>query len=74
MQGYEFIKALKEIDIEELRMLHRTCVERIKEHSNSTEKQILSAAFLLADELATQHIFKDDNPLTEIDLVGILGG
>lgn len=67
--GKDFIGRLLEMSADELRRRYKDCCAKIANRSGVTDKQRLSAGYiLLADELATEWIFKDENGLKPYEL------
>ena len=62
--GREFVEIVNKIGFEKVAELQRDCFKLIK-RDNYESKQLLSlSALLIADQIATEFIFKDNNTLT----------
>lgn len=62
--GEEFVEILNNIGLDKVAELQRECFNLIKSDKYESKQLLSLSALLIADQIATQYIFKDDNALT----------
>ena len=68
--GKRYIDAVRKKDVSDLRQRYRDLQKELMQRSDTTDKQAYSmAAILLADEIACECIFEDEQPLRIEDVV-----
>lgn len=67
--GKEFVKIIEKMDPDELQHKYQDNVIKLMKNDDIQDKQAMAAAMLLlADDIATEYIFQDDNGLTMQEL------
>lgn len=62
--GREFVEILNKIGLKKVAELQRDCFNLIKNDKYESKQLLSLSAVLIADQIATQYIFKDDKALT----------